>query len=207
MKRKSVSKNKLKSIFEQSGSTVGYLQDYARYVSDLLREIDYAALDGIIRCFRDAKKNSATIFFIGNGGSAATASHFAQDLAEVGRKTGEACFKTCGLTNSIPHITALANDYGYESIFTGQMQDFFKEKDVLVAISASGNSSNIVKAVEYAKRLGGKTIGFVGFDGGKLGRMCDHVLHVKTGHGEYGPVEDVHMLLDHMITSYLILNP
>jgi len=205
MKRKQLGNNKLKDIFEHSSNSANYLKNYSRYILELLDQLDYTALENIIRCFCDARKRSSTIFFVGNGGSAATASHFAQDLAEVGRKTGKRCFRTCGLTNSIPHITALANDYGYETIFTGQMQDFFKKKDVMVAISASGNSPNIVKAVEYAKRLGGETIGLVGFDGGKLSRLCDYVLHVKTRHGEYGPVEDIHMLLNHMITTYLIM--
>jgi D-sedoheptulose 7-phosphate isomerase len=86
-----------------------------------------------------------------------------------------------------------------------QMAYLFSEGDVLTVMSASGNSPNIVNAVEFAKKMGGKTIGFVGFDGGKLRDLCDHVIHVKSQNREYGPVEDIHLVLDHMITSYLIL--
>ena len=181
----------------------GYAKDYGLYLSKLLNKIDYSSVEDVIQCFLDARARSSGIFFIGNGGSAATAAHFAQDLAEVGRKTGSTGFKTSALTSNVAQITALANDYSYEDIFTGQMKDVFQKNDLLVAISASGNSANIVKAVNYAQELGGITIGLVGFDGGKLKGLCDYILHVKTPAGEYGPVEDMHMIFDHMITSYL----
>jgi D-sedoheptulose 7-phosphate isomerase len=86
-----------------------------------------------------------------------------------------------------------------------QLSELFNTGDVLVAISASGNSPNVIGAVEFARKAGGKTVGLVGFDGGKMKEMCDHVIHVRTETGEYGPVEDVHMVMDHLITSYLIL--
>ncbi len=197
--------NKLTALFNENKDRNGYLKGYCRYLSDLLEKIDYASIEAVMDCLEDARTRSSIIFFAGNGGSAATASHFAQDLAEVGRKTGKACFKTMSLADGVPAMTAIANDYGYDAVFTGQMSGLFKERDVLVAISASGNSPNVVKAVEYAKTLGGITIGMVGFDGGKLARMCDHVIHVKTQWGEYGPVEDIHLVLDHMITSYFVL--
>jgi D-sedoheptulose 7-phosphate isomerase len=160
----------------------------------------------VIDCFIDVRKNEKKIFFAGNGGSASTASHFAQDLGEVGRKAGKKGFKTLSLTDNISLITAIGNDYGYGKIFTIQMAELFIEGDVLVAISASGNSPNIVNAVELAKKMGGGTVGLVGFDGGQLKNLCDHVIHVKSQKGEYGPVEDIHMILDHMITSYLIFH-
>jgi D-sedoheptulose 7-phosphate isomerase len=100
-------------------------------------------------------------------------------------------------------MTALANDAGYETIFTGQMQDLFSEGDVLVAISASGDSPNVIAAAKLAKQRRGTTVALVGFDGGTLRSLCDIVVHVRSEKGEYGPVEDIHMVLDHMITSYL----
>jgi D-sedoheptulose 7-phosphate isomerase len=196
---------RLHEFFRDSSSAKDYLERYAKHVSSLLADLDSKALSGIVDCFLAARERSSTIFFVGNGGSAATASHFAQDLAEVGRKTGKAIFKTYSLTDNVPTITALANDYGYETIFIRQMEERFRKGDVLVAISASGNSPNIVGAASHAKKTGGLVVGLVGFDGGKLARTCDHMMHVRTGGGEYGPVEDIHMILDHMITTYIMM--
>ncbi|MCG2775798.1 MAG: SIS domain-containing protein [Desulfobacterales bacterium] len=198
--------NHLERIFKQSEGKVDYFKAYALYLNDLLTHLDVDAIRGVIDCFLDARRNKKTIFFAGNGGSAATASHFSQDLGEAGRKCDKAGFKTLSLTDNISLITAIGNDYGYGEIFTIQMAELFCEGDVLVAISASGNSPNIVNAVELAKKMGGKTVGLVGFDGGQLKNLCDHVVHVKSQNGEYGPVEDIHMILVHMITSYLIFH-
>lgn len=204
--KKKVCANKLHEFFNESDTTARYLERYGKHIASLLGDLDHDALSDIVECFLKARGRSATVFFVGNGGSAATASHFAQDLAEVGRKTGKAIIKTYSLADNVPTITALANDYGYETIFTMQMDERFRKGDVLVAISASGNSLNIVNAAERAKKLGGIVVGLVGFDGGKLAGICDHLLHVRTGQGEYGPVEDVHMILDHMITTYMMMS-
>lgn len=203
MKKKEYSE-KLIHFFRQSADANNYLSSYGTYLSELLARLDYKSVEKILGCLLEARERSSRIFFIGNGGSAATASHFAQDFAEIGRKTGTRCFRTLSLTDNAPFITALANDYGYENIFKCQMEESFKKKDILVAISASGNSASIIKAVDYARQLGGITIGFVGFDGGRLGKICDYTLHINTGLGEYGPVEDIHLILGHMISSYFI---
>jgi D-sedoheptulose 7-phosphate isomerase len=196
--------NRLEEIFKQSKGRADYFNAYALYLNHLLMDLDFNAVSSVIDCFLDARKNKKMIFFAGNGGSAATASHFAQDLSEVGRKVNREGFKTLSLTDNMPSISAIGNDYGYGEIFTKQMAYLFSEGDVLTVISASGNSPNVVNAAEFAKKLGGKTIGLVGFNGGKLKDLCDYVIHVKSQNREYGPVEDIHMVLDHMITSYLI---
>jgi len=200
---KAIPSNTLTRIFREKGASSSYTRKYGLYLSTLLKKIDYSSVENVIQCFLDARERSSAIFFVGNGGSAATAAHFAQDLAEVGRKTGTTGFKALALTSNVAQITALANDYSYDDIFTGQMKDVFQKNDLLVAISASGNSANIVKAVTCARELGGITIGLVGFNGGKISSLCDYTLHVKTPAGEYGPVEDMHLVFDHMITSYL----
>jgi D-sedoheptulose 7-phosphate isomerase len=181
-----------------------FFNRYAQYMCQLLTELDTPAVQTMVNMFLEARERGNIIFFAGNGGSAATASHFSQDLGEVGRKVNQAGFKTMSLTDNVSQITAIGNDYGYEYIFSIQLKEIFRSGDVLVVISASGNSPNVVNAVEMAKRLGGQTIGLVGFDGGKLSHLCDHIVHVRTPKGEYGPVEDVHMILDHMVTSFLI---
>ena len=169
----------------------------------MLLRVDGAKVAEMAELFLKARGEGKTIFFVGNGGSAATASHFAQDLAEVGRKAGVKSFRTLSLTNNVPFITAAGNDYGYDTIFTTQMKEIFSPGDVLVAISASGNSANLVKAVQLAYEKGGVTLALVGFDGGKLARLAHHVIQVTSPKGEYGPVEDAHVILDHVVTSYL----
>lgn len=180
-----------------------FFKDYSRYLFALLTSIDTKDLNKIMNVILEARRNNNTIFFVGNGGSAATASHFSQDLAEVGRKLNCKVFNSLSLTDNVAGITAAANDHGYDKIFSFQMQGIFRKGDVLVAISASGNSPNVLEAAKFAKERGGVVVGLVGFDGGKLATMSDYVLHVRTQKGEYGPVEDVHMIFDHVLTSYL----
>lgn len=195
----------LKEIFSQSKSISEYFNGYYLHINELLTGLDQVAVSDVMNCFLTARADKKTIYFAGNGGSAATASHFSQDLGEVGRKANKPGFKTLSLTENISLLSAVGNDYGFDKIFTIQLLELFNPGDVLVAISASGNSPNVVNAVEFAKNAGGKTIGLVGFDGGKMKDICDYIIHVKTAKGEYGPVEDVHMIMDHLITSYLIL--
>ncbi len=195
----------LESSFQQSQSVEEYVKKYRTYLRELLDRIDATRVHKVMECFLKARTNDKTIYFAGNGGSAATASHFAQDLHEVGRKIGGKGFRTQSINDNVAALTAIGNDYGYEHIFSMQIQYNFNAEDVLVVISASGNSRNVVNAVKLAKEKGGVTIGLVGFDGGKLKELCDHFIHIKSEKGEYGPVEDLHLVLDHMITSYFIM--
>lgn len=204
--RKKLYENRLSKLYSKNRDCKGYLKAYGNYLGELLSNLDYQTMVKVANCFLRARERGSTVFFLGNGGSAATASHFAQDLGEVGRKAGTKNFKTISLCDNVPFITALSNDYGYDKIFTGQLSNLFKKGDVLVAISASGNSSNVVEAVKLAKKLGGTTIALVGFGGGKLAHLCDYVFHVKTKDGEYGPVEDIHLVFEHMVTTYLCMN-
>ncbi len=204
--KKDYFKNNLSKMYKSSKNCQEYMEQYGQYLAGLLSTLNHKRVSKVADCFLKARNRNATIFFTGNGGSAATASHFAQDIGEIGRKANVKPFKTMCLTESISCITALANDYGYDGIFTHQMENLFKKGDILVALSASGNSPNIVEAVRLAKKLKGTTVGFVGFDGGKLAKICDYVVQVDTPKGEYGPVEDIHVILDHMISTYLSEN-
>ena len=196
--------NNLDEIFSDSLSGRDYAKRYASYLSDLLRDLDAEAIDKTIAIFKEARSDGKTIFFAGNGGSAATCSHFAEDLEYGTRIEGKKSFRVHSLTDNTAYITAVGNDEGYENVFLRQLQNHFSAGDVLVAISASGNSPNVVKAVEYANGNGGITIGMIGFDGGKLKGICHHCCHIKTIKGAYGPVEDVHLILDHIISTYLM---
>lgn len=195
-------KNRLDEIFETTKNSVEYCNQYAAYMSKLLLELDYSEVSKFLAAVLEARERGSFIFFIGNGGSAATASHYANDLS-IGTRVDVKPFKAMSLTDNIPVLTALANDDGYEHIFTKQLKNFASKDDLLVAISASGNSPNIIQCVEYAKQKGLKVVGLTGFDGGKLRELSDIKIHVETRKGEYGPVEDVHMYINHVLGSYI----
>jgi D-sedoheptulose 7-phosphate isomerase len=194
----------LSNILEQSENLSEFYKSYVDYLHSLMANSSGEFVEAVANTFLQARKNDKTIYFAGNGGSAATASHFCQDLAEVGRKANCDGFRTLSLTDNVSFITAIGNDYGYEYIFATQMKYVFNPQDVLVVISASGNSPNVIKAAKLAKERNGIVVAMVGFDGGQLAKLADHVLHLETPKGEYGPVEDAHMILDHIITTYLM---
>lgn len=198
-----MSPNHMETMFQITATAEQYYKEYNKYLSQLLQDLDYKALEEVTQLILERSRNGQTVFFAGNGGSAATASHFALDLIECSQPEHGLYFRSISLANSTPLLTAFGNDKGYEEIFASQVRHYLRKGDILVAISASGNSPNIIAAVRQAKKLGGTTIGLAGFDGGTLAHICDYTIHVRTDQGEYGPVEDIHLILDHMITSYL----
>lgn len=176
---------------------------YFSYLKEVIDSVDVKEIRRFTEIILDARRRSATVFFIGNGGSAATASHFANDLA-IGVNEYEKPFKVLSLTDNISVLTAVGNDNGYEEIFVRQLKVYGNEGDVLVGISASGNSLNLIRAFNYAENAGIKTVSLTAFDGGELKIISDHCVHIPTEDKEYGPAEDLHMILDHLIGSYLI---
>jgi D-sedoheptulose 7-phosphate isomerase len=176
---------------------------YIKYLQSILGSLDTAEISRFIGTLLAARDRGATIFFIGNGGSAATASHFANDLA-IGTNEYEKPFRAVSLTDNVPLITAIGNDFGYEEVFVRQLRILGKKGDLLIAISASGNSANLLRAFEYAQASGIKTIAITAFDGGKMKALADDGIHVPTGLKEYGPAEDTHMVLDHLVGAYLM---
>lgn len=195
--------NKLDQIYIETQDAQAFAKAYVEHLGELLQKLDFQAVSQVIELFLSARETGNRIFFIGNGGSAATASHFANDIA-IGTRSPDKPFKAISLTDNAAVITAIANDDGYEQIFVQQLQTLLEPGDLVVAISASGNSSNVLKAIEYANSVNAKTVGLTGFDGGELKNAAKHVIHVQAGKGEYGPVEDIHMILDHLIGSYLM---
>jgi len=182
-----------------------FAKTYVQDLKSVLDKLPFDKLDGIVAAIESAHEAGKQIFIIGNGGSAATASHMMNDLCKgtVGHK-GDAPwkrFRVIALTDNVPLMTAWANDTDYNHIFSEPLKNLAQRGDVLVAISASGNSPNIIAAVEAAKQLGVQVIGLTGFGGGKLAKMADVSFDVPSD--GYGPVEDVHMILDHILTGYL----
>lgn len=195
--------NRVEDLYREYPQAAYFARGYLDYLSEVLAQLDVAAIAAFTEVLLQARERGARIFFIGNGGSAATASHFANDIA-IGSRSWVKPFRALSLTDNVAVLTAIANDYGYAEIFTLQLKTQMAPGDVVVAISVSGNSSNVVQAVEYANAHGAITVGLTGFDGGQLKRLAQFVVHVPTNKGEYGPAEDVHMILDHLVGTFLM---
>lgn len=195
--------NKIEQLYRDKPQASAFAKGYLDYLQEVLRRLDVAAIARVIETLLAARERGARIFFLGNGGSAATASHFANDLA-IGCSKGGKPFRALSLTDNLAIVTAIGNDCGYEEIFCQQLHTHLVPGDVVVAISASGNSPNVIKAVEYANGVPAETVALTGFDGGRLKQVANLVVHVPTAKGEYGPVEDVHLILDHLVSSFII---
>jgi D-sedoheptulose 7-phosphate isomerase len=178
--------------------------DYLQKLKLLLDQIDLDSIESIVESIKQTVKNKSRIYVIGNGGSSAIASHMVNDLGTGLRRRDVINFDITSLADNTPVGTAIANDIGYENIFYMQLKGLMKRDDVIIAISSSGNSPNIIKAVEYARKVGATVIGCTGFDGGKLKTLSDISFHIETTKGEYGLVEDIHTILDHILHSYLL---
>lgn len=173
--------------------------------TDLLSHIDVNAVAHVTERLQTVRDGQRTVFIAGNGGSASTATHWANDLGKATKRSGKAPIRVVSLTDNVAWLTALANDEGYDQVFAGQLDNFAQRGDVLIVISASGNSLNLVRAVELAKQREMVTIGLLGFDGGLLLRGdLDAVVWLPTEIGAYGLVETSHSLVADIITTCLI---
>jgi D-sedoheptulose 7-phosphate isomerase len=195
--------NNVDKIFVNTDTKANYASKYIEYLVKVLRDISTDEISTFIDVLLTAREKSASIYFIGNGGSAATASHFANDIS-IGTRCWDKPFRTISLCDNSAIITAIGNDDGYDKIFSQQLSVLLKEGDVVVAISASGNSPNLLEAINISKEIRATTVGLTSFDGGKLRQMVDYSVHVPAQKGEYGPAEDAHMVLDHLVGSYLM---
>jgi D-sedoheptulose 7-phosphate isomerase len=177
------------------------INNYIDGLHDTLDKLPVELIDETIHILMEARLNHRQVFIMGNGGSASTATHFVADLSKNTRQPGWPHFRVIGLTDNIASLTAYANDEGYENVFVQQLANFVRPQDIVIAISASGNSKNVLKAVELANQVGATTIGFTGFDGGVLGTMVNVHLHISCDIIEQ--VEDVHLMLEHMMVKTL----
>ena len=176
---------------------------YLQAVQATINNLDPEVIASFATHVENAYNNNQSIYVIGNGGSAANASHFAQDLAKgiFFEKPVEKTMKAISLTDNIAHITAIANDTGYQNIFSAQLNTYAQNSDVLICISGSGNSENIIEAVKAAKQKNMFVIGVTGFDGGQLKNMSDFVVHVPLH--EMCTVESIHSIIFHLIVLEL----
>jgi len=184
------------------------MEPIQRYLSTLQQTMDklpQPLIEEVIYTLQRARMQGNQVFIMGNGGSASTASHFVCDLAKNTRNPNLPHFRAIGLADNMEIFSAYANDEGYENVFSQQLINLIKPEDVVIAISASGNSKNVVNAVEEARKYGAITIGFTGFSGGRLGQIVDLHIHVESDIIEH--VEDIHLMLEHMIVRTIKDHP
>lgn len=196
--------NRIDSLFLENCTPAAFAKGYFHYLAEILAQIDCDQVAAFIAALSAARARGSSVYFIGNGGSAATASHFANDLA-IGTRSLDRPFRVVSLADNVPVLTAVANDFGFSEVFLQQLQVLLRPEDVVVAISASGNSPNLLNAVEYANAHGAVTVGLTAFDGGRLKELVQIAVHVPTNTGEFGPAEDGHMALDHLVGNFLRL--
>lgn len=174
-----------------------HIQNYISALQQTMDQLPQPLIAEAIRVLQRARMRGSQVFIMGNGGSASTASHFVCDLAKNTRRDGLPHFRAIGLADNMEIFSAYANDEGYENVFSQQLINLVGSGDVVIAISASGNSKNVVRAVEEARKYNAITIGFTGFTGGRLGQLVDIHIHVRSEIIEH--VEDIHLMLEHMI--------
>jgi D-sedoheptulose 7-phosphate isomerase len=181
--------------------------NYLEMLTGLLGNLDLQAVLRVGTRLQHVRDAGGTIYIAGNGGSAATSSHWANDLGKAARRSGARPIRVVSLGDHLSWVSALANDEGYGRIFAGQLENLAKPGDLLVIMSASGNSQNLVEAVQTARAMGASTVGFLGFDGGTLKSLVDDHVWVPTPKGAYGPVEDVHHVVCHVLATCLAAGP
>jgi D-sedoheptulose 7-phosphate isomerase len=177
-----------------------HVADYLDRLSVSLAGIPREHIAGLGELLYRAYHMSASVFIVGNGGSASTASHMAADLAKNTIGPQMRRFRVMSLNDNMSLLTALANDEGYENVFREQLVNLINPSDVLIIISASGNSSNVLRAVEYAKSRHAQTVGLLGFDGGRALELVDHPILVRSR--DYGVIEDAHLVLNHILVEH-----
>jgi D-sedoheptulose 7-phosphate isomerase len=177
------------------------VDEYFVELKMILDQLDSTQIAETIQRLHEARKAGRQVFIMGNGGSASTASHFVCDLAKNTRKPDWPSFRVIGLADNMAVLSAYANDEGYEDVFANQLDNLVDPHDIVIGISTSGRSSNVLKAINLANGVGATTIGFTGFDAGELGAMVDIHIHVPSSCIEQ--VEDVHLVLQHAIIKAL----
>jgi D-sedoheptulose 7-phosphate isomerase len=181
-----------------------FTKNYLTKLEKLFKEIDLDRLSRLETELESLRKNNSTLFVFGNGGGSATATTMANDLGfDIKKKTKvKNTFKIISLNDNSAVVTAIANDIGYENIFLKQLEIHYKKGDKILIFSASGNSENLLKAANWIKKKGGRVISILGFDGGKLKKISDLSVHIKTEKGDYGPVEDIQLIINHIFAHW-----
>jgi len=181
---------------------MNFPEDYRERLHRAIDTVDVSGVKTAIQWFEEARAGNRHIFVCGNGGSASTASHLACDIVKGASYNRESRFRIMALTDSLPTLTAYSNDVNYDCVFAEQLKNFAEPGDVVMAISGSGKSANVIEALRYANSIGCRTIALTGRDGGALGPLAQLNLHVPEQH--MGRIEDAHMVICHMIAYYFM---
>ena len=175
------------------------IKDYIELEIEVLNSLDVDEIDAALCMLEKCMEEERNIYVFGNGGSSATASHFQNDFNKGVSEHTPKKFRFCCLNDNVPTVMAVANDIGFDEIFRFQLMGKLKPDDVIIAISGSGNSKNVINAVEYAKEHGCTIIGLTGYSGGKLKQLSDISLHAPVNSMQV--TEDIHMIFDHLMMS------
>lgn len=178
-----------------------FFDEYKSELKKVIDEISNDSIENYAKMIIECEKNGGTVYVIGNGGSASTASHFQCDLGKGAQNEGKRRIRVISLTDNVALMSAISNDISYDDVFLYQLENVLSSKDLLIGISASGNSTNVVKCFEYAKGIGVKTFALVGFTGGKMLELADKSIYVRSSN--YGIVEDAHLMLGHLVAQYI----
>ena len=194
----------LKKIVKKNKKISDFAKNYFFRLSEIFNKLNFQKFENLEKILMKARKAKSNIFIFGNGGSAATASTMANDLGfDIIKKTKtKTPFKFFALTDNNPVITAISNDVGYENVLINQLKIHHKKRDITIMISASGNSKNLLTAAKWIKSNGGYVFSFLGFDGGRLKKISNDYILADSIKGEYGPVEDIHLMINHILAHW-----
>jgi len=195
--------NMLESMFHASESPEEYIKNYCQHVASLASSLDAEAIAKLYALIEQAGDNDKTIFLVGNGGGASVAMQYVLDIGSDTVVEGKPGLRVMSLSDNASSITALGNDVGFEAIFERQLMANMREGDVVILMSVSGNSPNLIRAAEFANTHGGVTVGLTGIEGGKLKEMSQLSIHTLSTRDEYGPIEDTYSIIMHSIAGYL----
>lgn len=180
---------------------IEFLENYKTSYVETLKNLNEEMIASLLTHMREARDKEQSIFILGNGGSAASASHWVCDFNKGAEREGRRPFKVSSLCDNTPIVTALGNDVSYDSVFSAQLKNYLSEGDLVITLSVSGSSANLVEAVNYARSNGAYTFSVIGDYNGRLKEVCDESFIVPSKN--YGIVEDVHMYLAHVLSQYL----
>lgn len=197
--------NVLTELYEKTDSPEAYVTGFCDHMANVVNSLDKAAIAELIDIVEKVATEEKTLFLVANGGSAAVSGHWVNDLSANAVVEGQPGYRVISLTDNASSLTALGNDVGFDLVFVNQLKANMRKDDVVIFMSVSGNSPNLVKAAEYAKDNGGIVVSCTGMEGGKLKDICDLSIHTPSTKDEYGPIEDVFSIIMHIVTGYLTM--
>ncbi len=195
--------NKLRAMYDGATSSENYAEQYVEHMGNVLKSLDTKTVAAVTAVIEKTAADNQSFFVVANGGSAAVSTHWVNDLSANTVVDGQPGFRVISLTDNASSLTALGNDASFDEIFTIQLKANMRPGDVVLFMSVSGNSPNLVSAMNYANAHGATTISCTGMEGGALKEGSDHCIHTPSTKDEYGPIEDIFSIIMHIAQSYI----